>query len=68
MVFYNRLAKEGNAYSAVWAMNAASGGIKAFYFDTITGVHARALFLRELEKIQFQEFQKQLNKLKLGSL
>lgn len=67
MVFYNRLVKDGNAYTAVWAMNAASGGIKAVNFDTITGVHARASFLRELEKIQFQEFQKQLNKLKSGS-
>lgn len=63
-VFYNRLARDGNAYSAVWAMNAATGGIQGVKFQTITGVHARAAFLRELDKINFERFKQRFSKLK----
>jgi len=60
-VFYLRLLKDGNAYTAVTAMNAAIGGNKFF---TITGASVREKYKQELDKARMSQLAKQFKKLK----
>ena len=58
-VFYLRLLKDNNAFTAVTAMNAAAGGNKFF---TLTGEDMKEIYIKELDKWRMSQLAEQLKK------